>query len=320
MRATLFLALLTLSAFADELPTFADFRRIDRTRRLTGQLQSKELLEVSQISRDLILRTVQQHPKDLKVAWGAAELLLDWPQRRALFESVLAAESNNWPVALRFACAAARQGDGDLALKWARHCQAGEEDNLGAWLVELSVLAQRKEPLKFAKEPPLWASQFRDYSVEATRARIQLLERAGYSAYAARRLGFKPDSDLLLMARDLCKPPLEEVTKRLLKEAGTALQRRHQFFLSELVGQTLERSVLAQRTDAETSAEVRMRGLEIDKRREELKELLADVERNVVDFATEKEMVQYFDDVLELGEAEAMQKLTATVRRTGAGN
>ena len=103
-----------------------------------------------------------------------------------------------------------------------------------------------------------------------------------------------------------------------MKEAAQSLQRRPLFLLWEFVGQTIERALMARRPDADTSVEVRYRGAELDNRREELKNLLADVERNTVDFATEAEMVRYFDDVLGIGEEAAMKKLAETVRRQGA--
>ena len=83
---------------------------------------------------------------------------------------------------------------------------------------------------------------------------------------------------------------------------------------SQLVGQTIERALMGLRPDADSSVEVRYRSVELDKRREELKALLADIERNTVDFATEAEMVQYFDNVLNSGEETAMKKLAETVR------
>ena len=45
---------LTSRARADSLPTFEDFRRVDRTRRMTGQMQSEELLKVTRIDPGLI--------------------------------------------------------------------------------------------------------------------------------------------------------------------------------------------------------------------------------------------------------------------------
>jgi len=317
MAAKLFLAftLLTSVTLADGLPTFEDFRRIDRTRRLMGQLQTAELLEVNQIDTKLILRTVQANSNDARVVWGAAELVVMWPQKQQLFEAALRLNSNSVPVALRYAGAAARQGESELALRLARFCQENDSDNTAPWLTELWVLSSKKQALQFAKEPASAPSMFRDYSSEASDARIGLLQKAGYSAYSARRLGFKPDSDALQIAKDLCRPPIAEAAKPLLKESAGYLQQRRQFFLSELVGQTIERTLFALREDVDRSVEVRIRTGEIEKRRDELKQLLADMEHNTVDYATEKQMVQYFDDVLSLGEEDAMRSLAAVVRR-----
>jgi len=60
-----------------------------------------------------------------------------------------------------------------------------------------------------------------------------------------------------------------------------------------------------------------MRQVELDRRREQLKTLLATVEREIVDLATEAEMVRYFDDVLTVGEEVAMKRLAETVRGAG---
>jgi len=301
-------------AAAEPLPTFADFRRMDQTRRLTGQLQTAELLKITRLDQELIAGVVRRGTNDAQLAWGAAELLTEWPVRRALFETTLAAVSNRVTVALRYACAAARQGEYDGALKWARFCQAQDGDNTVPWLVELWVLAQRKADQHLEQNPPIWTTNYRDYTGEACQARIRVLELAGYSAYSARRLGFKPDSDALLIARDLCKPPFDEALKRLLRSSGESLQQRRQFLLGELIGQTLERTMLALVPDADRNGEVRARLETIGTRRERVRQRLADIERNTVDYATEAQMVQYFDDVLAFGEEAAMQKLIGAVK------
>src|SRR5438093_295916 len=100
--------LFLLALLAASLPTFQDFRRVDRTRRLTGQLQTAELLSVSQIDAGLIKRTAQEHADDATIQWGAAELLVDWAGKHEMFESALHASGTNTPVALRFASAAAK--------------------------------------------------------------------------------------------------------------------------------------------------------------------------------------------------------------------
>ena len=299
---------------AEPLPTFADFRQMDQTRRLTGQLQTAELLKIMRLDPALIADVVRRGTNDAQLAWGAAELLTEWPVRRALFETVLAAVSNRAPVALRYACAAARQGEYDNALKLARFCQAHDGDNTVPWLVELWILAQRKTGQHLERNPPLWTTNYRDYTVEACEARIRVLELAGYSAYAARRIGFKAESDALLIARELCKPPFDEATKQLLRSSGESLQQTRQFLLGELVGQTLERTMLALQPDADRNGAVTARLEVIGNRRERLRQRLANIERNTVDYATEAQMVQYFDDVLTLGEEAAMQKLIGSVK------
>ena len=301
-------------AQAGPLPTFVDFRQVDRTRRLTGQLQTAELLRITRIDPALIVATVQRGTNDAHLVWGAAELLSEWPQRRALFAGALATTGTNKLIALRFACAAAQQRDYDLALQWARYCKEKDADNLVPWLVESWVLIERKQRQQLPASLPVWVTHYRDYTVEACQVRIWLLERAGYSAYAARRLGFKPDSDALLVAHDLCRPPIDELVRALLKQTGDSLQQRRQFLVNELVGQTLERTLFALQTDFDLQTVIQSRKEAIAVRREQVKQQLADMEHNVIEVATESQMVQYYDNVLALGEEEAMHKLTSIVR------
>lgn len=72
--------------------------------------------------------------------------------------------------------------------------------------------------------------------------------------------------------------------------------------------------MLALVPDADRNGEVRARLEAIGTRRERLRQRLADIERNTVDYATEAQMVQYFDDVLAAGEEAAMQKLIGSVK------
>lgn len=310
MTTQFLLAVLLLAA---SLPSFEDFRRVDRMRRFTGQLQTAELLEVTHIDPALIIRTAQK-ADDPKMLWGATELLSDWPRKRAMFESVRQASGTNANllIDLRYACAAAQNRDFDVALTLLRECQKRDTGNIVPWLGELWVLQQQKQPIP-TRRPPDWA-EFRDGAAEAARARVRLLEAAGYSPYSARRLGFMPDTFAVSMARDLSSPPVDTNAAPVLRAVAKAMQESPTFMLTELVGQTLERGIMASRPDAATSPEVSFRIVEMDKRRDELKTLLADVERNIVDVATEKEMVQYFDDVLAMGEEAAMKHLAETVR------
>ena len=302
------------AATAGPLPTFDSFRQIDRTRRLTGQLQTAELLKATRLDPELINGVVRQGTNDAHLAWGAAELLADWSQRRIQFESALATTGTNKLIALRFACAAARQREYDLALQWARYCKDKDPDNLVPWVVESWVLIERKQRSQLPQTLPVWVTHYRDYTVDVCEMRFMVLERAGYSPYVARRLGFKPDSDALLMASELGRPPVEEMLRLLLKQTADSLQLRRQFLVNELVGQTLERTLYALHTDLEMQTVVQSRKEAIAVRREELKGLLVDMERNIVEAASESQLVQYYDNILAFGEEEAMHKLMATVR------
>jgi hypothetical protein len=303
--------LFLMIVLAAGLPGFAEFQRIDRQRRATGQQMTEEWLRASRVEPALIVRTAEQRPDLL---WGAAELLQDWPQQRAMFERALAASGTNTGIAVRFACAAAKQGDADTAMPWLRESQQRDADNTAPWLAELWLLQKRGRPLVLSNSPPQWATNFRDYSLEASRARIRLLETAGYSPYAARRLGLSADSPALTMARDLAVLPINEVTSSLLRDTAQSLQRRPPLLLWELVGQRIEVSLLTLRRLKDTSGAPEQRAEELEERREELMQLVADVERNVVPLATEAQMVQYFDDLLDKGEETAMKRLAEAVR------
>jgi len=299
---------------AQGLPTYEDFRRVDRMRRMTGQLQTAELMKVMQIDRRLIQRTAAQATNDFQVVWGAAELIGDWPIKRELFESALAASGSNVMVALRYACAAAQKRDEDTALPLLHLVEKSDEGNAVPWLVELRLLQWDSKDFAELKLPAARMIHYRDYAVEAARARIKLLEAAGYSPYAARRLGFAPETPVLGMARELTEKPVEKVAAPFLLEVARAMQERPMYLLTELVGQTLERAVTATGVEGHTGAEANMRAIELDHRRDELKTLVSSVERNVVEMATEVEMVHYFDDVLNLGEEVAMRRLATKVQ------
>jgi hypothetical protein len=303
--------LFLIVALAAALPGFADFQRIDQQRRATGRQMTDEWLRASRIEPALILRTAQQQPERL---WAAAELLTDWPQQRTMFERALAATGTNLATAVRFACAAAKQGDADTAFAWLRECQRRDADNTAPWLAELWLLRKLGRPLVLSNSPPPWATNFRDYSIEASRARIRLLEAAGYSPYAARRLGFSAESPALAMARDLSAPPINEVTASLLRDTAQSLQRQPPLLLWELVGQRIEIALLTLRRLKDTSGAPEQRAEELGERREELMQLVADTERDIIPLATETQMVQYFDDVLDKGEETALKRLAEAVR------
>jgi hypothetical protein len=291
---------------AATLPGFADFQRVDRVRRQSNQMTTDDLLRVSTVDPALILQTTEGRPE---LYWGAAELLKDWPQRRAMYERALAATGTNTGILVRYACAAAKQGDAD-ALVWLREAQKRDNDNTAPWIAELWWLRQHDQLMVLPNAPAVWTANFRDYSVEASRARIRLLEAAGYSPYAARRLGISADAPALAVARELARPPVNQAAVLLLMQTARALQQQQPFLLSELIGQTIERTLLL--TERDRSYE--FRSAELEKRREELTKLVADVERNAIDLASETQMVEYYNTELDKGEEVAMKKLAETVR------
>jgi hypothetical protein len=294
-----------LLASVSSLPGFAEFQRIDRARRQTGQMMTDDLLRLSTVDPSLILKTAEGRPE---LSWGAAEFLKDWPQRRMMYERALAATGTNVGIVVRLACAAAKHGD-DVALVWLREAQKRDNDNTAPWIAELWWLRQHERPMTLPNAPAVWTANFRDYSVEASRARIRLLEAAGYSPYAARRLGISADSPSLAMARDLARQPVDQATASLLMQTARAMQHQPPFLLSELIGQTIERTLLL----TQHAAAYEYRSAELEKRREQLMALVADIERNAVDLATEPQMVEYYNSELDKGEEAAMKLLLETV-------
>jgi len=99
------------------------------------------------------------------------------------------------------------------------------------------------------------------------------------------------------------------------------MQDRPVYLVTELVGQSLERAAIQIGEEGQTnaaaigtSAEVSLRTVELERRRDEIKGLLSAVGDKIVDVATESEMVEYFDNVLSLGEELAMHRLAETVQ------
>jgi len=303
-----------LNSRAEGLPTYEDFRRVDRLRRMTGELQTAELLKVTHIDHALIEGVARRATNDYQAVWGAAELIADWPTKRALFQTALTSSGTNEAVALRYACAAAEHQDPGTAVPLLRVVEEADSDNIVPWFIEMRLLQAQNKGLADLRTPPSWAIRYRDFGADAARARIHTLETAGYSPYAARRLGFMPDMTVLAMARDSAEKPIQKPAAKLLLALARAMQDHPTYLVTELVGQTLERAASRGGLDGLTSAEASLRATELDQRRDDIRSMLSAVERNVVDIATEDEMVQYFNDVLSVGEESAMHRLSETVQ------
>jgi hypothetical protein len=307
------LCLLSIAAAAQPLPTFDDFRQVDRLRRTTGQLETAELLKLTQIDSALIRHVARQATNDYQIVWGAAELIGNWQTKRALFESALAASGTNTEVALRYACEAAAHHEPATVLPLLRVVEKDDTANVVPWFVELNLLLAQNKGFADLKAVPSWAIRYHDYAAEAARARIHTLEAAGYSAYSARRLGFMPDTPLLTMARDCADKPMEKAAVPLLLTLAHAMQDRPIYLVTELVGQSLERAAIQATMDGQTSTDVSLRTVELERRRDEIKGLLSVVGDKIVDLATEQEMIDYFNNVLSLGEEQAMHRLADAV-------
>jgi hypothetical protein len=290
-------------------------------RRMTGQLQTAELLKLTQIDRALIERVAKQGTNDYQLIWGAAELIGDWQTKRALFESALAASRTNLDIALRYACEAAVNHEPTAALPLLHAVEKDDTANIVPWFVELNLLLAQNKGMADLKSVPSWAIRYHDYAAEAARSRIHTLEAAGYSPYSARRLGFMPDTPVLAMARDCAERRIDKAAVPLLLTVAHAMQDRPVYLVTELVGQSLERAAIQIGEEGQTnaaaigtSAEVSLRTVELERRRDEIKGLLSAVGDKIVDVATESEMVEYFDNVLSLGEELAMHRLAETVQ------
>lgn len=257
------------------------------------------------IDSNKVARLAAQNPANPEVLLGAAELGGDWP-------AALAASGTGVVVTLRFACASAVKRDYPTALHWFRYCQTNDTGNIVPWLGELWVLRQQ-DKLPDSFRTPEGAIAYRDYAVLAARARVHVLEVTGYSPYAARRIGLMQNTFVESMAQDLSRDSsVQKLATPFLLNAARAMQHRPTFLLTELVGESLERAVLAAKPDA-NEEESDKHFAEIDARREELKQLVATTERRTADFATESDMVQYFYDVLGFGEEIAMKRLQLSI-------
>jgi len=317
--AVLVSALLLASiSSAQNLPTFDDFRRVDRLRRATGQFQTAELLKVTQIDGGLIQRVSRQATNDYQVVWGAAELIDAWPIKREIFESAVMLSQSNREVVLRYACAAAQNYDTDTAMPLLHAAEKGDSDNIVPWFVELQLLSDPKafgpDARKNWKAPPLRAMRYRDYAAGAARARIRTLEAAGYSAYSARRLGFVPDMPVLAMARACAEKPIDKSVAPMLLTMARAMQDKPIYLLAELVGESLERATIASGVDDPADNGASSRSAQLAERRDGIKALVSAMELKIVDLAAESEMIQYYDNVLSLGEEVAMHRLAGTIR------
>ncbi len=80
---------------------------------------------------------------------------------------------------LRYACAAAQQKEEDVAFPLLHFAEKNDEGNAVPWLVDLRLLEWDSKEFADLKAPTSGTMCFRDYAVEAARARIRLLEAAG---------------------------------------------------------------------------------------------------------------------------------------------
>ena len=262
-------------------------------------------MALTRVDPKLLAKVAVENGDDPELLFGLAELGGDWPR-------ALEINHTNSVIALRFACFRATKHNDEAALRWFRYCQTNDTNNVVPWLGEFWVL-RRQDKLGDAFRPPGSATNYRDYAAPAARARVRVLEKAGYTPYAARRIAIMQNTWVEPMVQTLSRMPVTPGTAPFLSNAARAMERNATFLLTELVGQTLERHVLETMRDAGEEKIVKQLD-EIDDRRDELKRLVSSTERNVIDLATEPEMVQYYDDVLALGEEMAMRRLATAVR------
>ena len=280
------------------LPTYEDFRQADRERRESGQFQTTKSDDLSRVNPATVAALAEKKPHDALIQWGAAELLANWAQRKPLYEAALNASGTNLTLALRYGCAAAKQGD-EVAGRWLRYCQQRDPSNAVPWIAAAWVQLQAGKPTTDLACPAT-ATQFRDGGAAAGRARIHALEALGYSAYSARRIGYGAEMPVLMMLRDV------SVTRPAgARQVAAAMQHGATFIITELVGQTVETRWLKE--EEGTTASERLAQLQI--RREELQALVLKVGTENVNTAREREMVEYFNRMLSDGEEAALHWL-----------
>ena len=192
----------------------------------------------------------------------------NWPIKRELFDVALAASGSNVMVALRYGCVAAEQRDEDTALPLLHFVEKNDTGNVVPWLAELKLMQWEGREFAELKAPTSGTMHYRDYAVEAARARIKLLEAVGYSPYSARRMGFMPDTPVLNAARELAEQPIDKAAAPFLLSVARAMQDRPMYLLTELVGETLERAVMATGVGGQTGTEANARAIALDQRRE----------------------------------------------------
>jgi hypothetical protein len=296
---------------AGQLPTFEDFRRVDRERRHSGRLLSAELIELSRVDRQLIGTTAAENPDDVELLLGAAELSGDWTR-------ALEANGTNNVVALRYTLSLLAGGEFDKADAWLERCRKNDAANVVPLMGTLWLLRKQGNALD-AFQPPAETILFDDYQPQAIRARVRLLEKAGYSPYAARRISHARESFAVTMAQDLTRENAEGDVQPFLLRAAQAMQRQPTFLLQELVGQSLEGTMLMRRSDARADPQHDQRIEQLQDRRLEIQDLVSAIERAIIDLATESELVTYYDEILTLGEETALKRLARAVRQHPAG-
>ena len=301
---------------AQNLPTFDDFRRVDRLHLAAGAFQTEDLFKPPALNYSLIQNAARQATNDYQIVWGAAELIGDWPTKRALFDSALTLSRTNLEVALRYACAAAGNQDLNTALPLLHLAEKQDPANIVPWFVEWYVVRVQVNRLADVRLPSANSVHYQDYAVDAARVRIRTLELAGYSAYSARRIGFVPDMPVLTMARDWVGRPIEIAAAPMLLTMARAMQGNPIYLVTEMVGQSLELAAVAAGASDPTRNPAKPRSAVLFQRRNQIQALLSSMERSIVDLATEPELIHYFDNVLALGEEPAIRRLS---QRTHGG-
>jgi len=301
---------------AQSLPTFDDFRRVDRLHLAAGAFQTQDLFKPPQLNYGLIQNAARQATNDYQIVWGAAELIGDWPTKHALFDSALTMSRTNLEVALRYACAAAGNQDLNTALPLLHLAEKQDPANIVPWFVEWYAVRVQLNRLADVRLPTGDSVHYQDYAANAARVRIRTLEAAGYSAYSARRIGFVPDMPVLTMARDWIGRPIEIAVAPTLLTMARAMQENRIYLVTEMVGQSLELAALAAGASDPTRNPAKPRSAVLFQRRNEIQALLSSMERSIVDLATESELIHYFDNVLALGEEAAIRRLS---QRTHGG-
>jgi hypothetical protein len=316
------LAFLTPLHAQNRLPTYADFQKADAERRKTGTLVSADLLRLTRVDTALLTEAVQKSPDDADVLWSAASLTNDSAKKREWYSRAAKLRKHQAAISLRWGAellAGRQRADAAEGVALVQVAAANDPNNLAPLAVQIWYFAQQNDTNKVEEVARLAeaADKFESYNILAAQVRVQLLEKLGYSPYAARRIGLMPDLPVETLTRDLTQNEVisltirrmdsyhRELIRKILDKTSVQMQRAP-LLVTRLVGLTVANALTGQEAHL----------YKIEEARSDIFALIQAVEQKAIPFATEPMMVKYYNDVLLLGEETAMKNLLAESEKT----